>query len=293
MDNRSLTLFQHLANSLHFANTARACHVSPSTLSRAIQRLEDELNCKLFIRDNRSATLTDSGRKLLSYVDQQLDQFEILKKSLHQSQTELTGSLNIYCSVTASYSHLPPLLDRFRQAHPKVEIVLDTGDAADGFDQIRNQKVDIAIAARPEQIASSIFFRTIASVPLAIIAPTTECAVKTQLEADEIAWDQLPIILSEHGVARKRFENWFRKKNVGRPNIYAQVSGHEALVSMIALGCGIGLAPLVVIDNSPVKDRVRIIPNIDIEPFDLGLCCLKKRLDNPVLSEFIALSNPD
>ena len=291
MDDRSLQLFQHLANSLHFAKSAKACHVSPSTLSRTIQRLEEELSCQLFVRDNRSVILSDAGNKLLLYVDQQFEHLDVFKRSLNQSQTELSGTLNIYCSVTASYSHLPSLLDCFRRAQPKVEINLDTGDAADGFDQVQNKKVDIAIAARTDNIAASIYFQTIASVPLAVIAPTTKCAVRTELQKENIDWQNIPIILPEHGVARQRFENWFRQKHVGRPKVYAQVSGHEALVSMIALGCGIGVAPLVVIDNSPVKDRVEILPNNYIKPFDLGLCCLKSRLDNPILAEFITISS--
>lgn len=291
MDDRSLQLFQHLANSLHFAKSAKACHVSPSTLSRTIQRLEEELNCQLFLRDNRSVILSEAGSKLLLYVDLQVENLDALKRSLNQSQTQLSGTLNIYCSVTASYSHLPALLDRFRRAHPNVDINLDTGDAADGFDQVQNKKVDIAIAARTDNIAASVFFQTIASVPLAVIAPSTKCAVRNELQKKNIEWKNIPIILPEHGVARQRFEHWFRQKHVGRPNVYAQVSGHEALVSMIALGCGIGVAPLVVIDNSPVKDRIDILTNNYIEPFDLGLCCLKKRLDDPILAEFIAISS--
>ncbi|HAD91386.1 MAG TPA: HTH-type transcriptional activator IlvY, partial [Alteromonas macleodii] len=51
MDFRSLQLFNHLATSLHFGITAEAMYVSPSTLSRVIQRLEDELGCTLFKRD--------------------------------------------------------------------------------------------------------------------------------------------------------------------------------------------------------------------------------------------------
>ena len=178
MDIRSLTLFQHLASSLHFGKTAAAFHVSPSTLSRSIQRLEEQLGSQLLIRDNRSVLLTGEGKKLLSYADQQISQFESLKKSLNQSQKELSGSLKLYCSVTASYSYLPPLLEKFRQAHPNIDINLDTGDAADGIDQIKNQSVDLAIAARPDELSTRIHFQTIATVPLAITAPTINCAVK-------------------------------------------------------------------------------------------------------------------
>lgn len=291
MDSRSLKLFQHLANSLHFGKTASAYHLSPSTLSRTIQRLEDELGSQLLIRDNRSVLLTSEGKKFLSYADQQISQFESLKQSLNSSQEELSGSLNIYCSVTASYSYLPPLLEKFRQAHPNIDINLDTGDAADGIDQIKNQRVDLAIAARPDDLASSIQFQTIATVPLAIVAPNINCSVKQAWQAEAIDWADLPIILPEHGVARKRFEQWFRQKYSGRPNVYAQVSGQEALVSMVALGCGIGLSPIVVVDNSPVKDRIQILSDTSIAPFDLGLCCFKKKLSDPIVAEFMAMAN--
>ena len=291
MDSRSLKLFQHLANSLHFGKTASAYHLSPSTLSRTIQRLEDELGSQLLIRDNRSVLLTSEGKKFLTYADQQISQFESLKQSLNSSQEELSGSLNIYCSVTASYSYLPPLLEKFRQAHPNIDINLDTGDAADGIDQIKNQRVDLAIAARPDDLASSIHFQTIATVPLAIVAPNINCSVKQAWQAEAIDWADLPIILPEHGVARKRFEQWFRQKYSGRPNVYAQVSGQEALVSMVALGCGIGLSPIVVVENSPVKDRIQILSDTSIAPFDLGLCCFKKKLSDPIVAEFMAMAN--
>jgi LysR family positive regulator for ilvC len=91
-------------------------------------------------------------------------------------------------------------------------------------------------------------------------------------------------------VARKRFEHWFRGKHQGRPNVYAQVSGQEALVSMVALGCGVGLSPIVVVDNSPVKERIQLLTDSSIAPFDLGLCCYKKKLDDPIVAEFVAMA---
>ncbi|MGV8481981.1 LysR family transcriptional regulator, partial [Pseudomonas aeruginosa] len=54
MDLRDLKLFLHLAESHHFGRTAKAMHVSPSTLSRQIQRLEEIFGQPLFLRDNRT-----------------------------------------------------------------------------------------------------------------------------------------------------------------------------------------------------------------------------------------------
>lgn len=288
MDFKSLKMFAHLAQSLHFGKTAEANHVSASTLSRVIQRLEQEIGCSVLHRDNRSVQLTEAGKQLQKYAEQQLEQWQLLQLSLNQKQAELHGKLHIYCSVTAAYSHLPPLLERFRQQHPLVEIVLSTGDAADAFEQVQQQAVDFAIAVRPENLSRMFYFHHLADVSLSVIAPTMACRVQQQLQDEVVLWSEIPIILPDHGVARKRFEYWYRKKQQGKPHIYATVSGHEALVSMVALGCGIGIAPKVVVDNSPVKDRVQYLANVgEIEPFDLGVCCLNQSKEQPLVKAFL------
>ncbi len=256
-------------------------------MSRAIQRLEHEVGCELLHRDNRSVVLTDSGVKFKRYAEQQLEQWHTFKQSLSEKQTALTGKLHIYCSVTAAYSHLPPLLERFRVLHPLVEIMLTTGDAADAVEQVQNKSVDFAIAAKPESLPRSVYFHHLDTIALAVIAPTMACKVQQQLGEKVLTWSDIPIILPEHGAARKRFELWYRKKQQGKPNIYATASGHEALVSMVALGCGVGIVPQVVVDNSPVKDRVRNLANVgEIEPFNLGVCCLNQSKAQPLNKAF-------
>lgn len=287
MDQKALAMFAHLSQTLHFGKTAQAHHISPSTLSRAIQRLEDEVGGELLHRDNRTVVLTDVGKKFKTYADQQLEQWHTFKQSLDQKQTELTGKLHVYCSVTAAYSHLPPLLERFRARHPLVEIMLTTGDAADALEQVQNQSVDFAIAASPEHLPRSVYFHHLDTIALAVIAPTMACKVQQQLNEKVLTWSDIPIILPEHGAARKRFEIWYRKKQQGKPTIYATVSGHEALVSMVALGCGVGIVPQVVVDNSPVKERVKNLENIgEIAPFELGVCCLNQNKTQPLINAF-------
>ena len=287
MDQKTLAMFAHLSQSLHFGKTAQAHHISPSTLSRAIQRLEGEVGGELLHRDNRTVVLTDVGKKFKTYADQQLEQWHNFKQSLDHELAELTGKLHIYCSVTAAYSHLPPLLERFRTQHPLVEIMLTTGDAADALKQVQNKSVDFAIAANPETLPRSVYFHPLDTITLAVIAPTMKCKVSQQLNEKVLSWSAIPIILPEHGPARKRFELWYRKKQQGKANIYATVSGHEALVSMVALGCGVGIVPQVVVDNSPVKERVKNLENVgEIEPFELGVCCLNQNKTQPLIKAF-------
>lgn len=110
-------------------------HVSPSTLSRQIQRLEEDLGQPLFVRDNRTVTLTEAGEELRVFAQQTLLQYQQLRHTIDQQGPSLSGELHIFCSVTAAYSHLPPILDRFRAEHPSVEIKLTTGDAADAMEK--------------------------------------------------------------------------------------------------------------------------------------------------------------
>ena len=158
MDIKLLQTFIHLSHSLHFSKTAQAMNVSPSTLSRMIQRLENDLGAPLLIRDNRSVVLTEAGTAFKQFAVQQVEQWELLKHSIIQGNNELEGEINLYCSVTAAYSHLPSILERFRRNHPNVEIKLTTGDSAVAIEQTMLHQVDFAITAYPDNFPARLQF---------------------------------------------------------------------------------------------------------------------------------------
>lgn len=289
MDLRDLKTFLHLAESRHFGRSARAMHVSPSTLSRQIQRLEDDLGQPLFLRDNRTVTLTEAGEQLRQFAQHTLLQYQQMRHTLGQEGPSLSGELHLFCSVTAAYSHLPPILDHFRAEHPNVEIKLTTGDAADAVGKVDSGGTDIAIAGKPETLPPGISFSILENLDVALIAPTLPCPVRAQISAPEPDWAKVPFILPDQGPVRRRIELWFRRQKINNPFIYATVAGHEAMVSMVALGCGIALLPEIVLENSPesVRNRVQILERSDKStPFELGVCAQKKRLNEPLVNAF-------
>lgn len=250
-------------------------HLSPSALTRQIQQLEESLGTSLFERDNRSVSLTKEGKLFQEYAKESLGLWQGFRQSLMEETKELQGELSIYCSVTASYSFLYSILSDFRIAHPKIGITLHTGDPESAIQHILSDEDDIAIAARPDKLPSKLDFKRISTSALVMIAPLSE----THTEA----WKTAPLILSEKGLVRKRVDLWFQKKNI-KPTIYAQVSGNEAIVSMVSLGFGIGVVPKIVLDNSPLAERVKIVNHQpQLEPIDVGLCTQKKRLQNPII----------
>uniref|UniRef100_A0A486XPJ1 HTH-type transcriptional regulator IlvY n=1 Tax=Rheinheimera sp. BAL341 TaxID=1708203 RepID=A0A486XPJ1_9GAMM len=286
MDIRSVQLFQHLASSLNFSKTSEQLYVSPPTLTRVIQRLEEELGAELFFRDKRSVRLTPAGHRFARFVRTWLDEWHQLQVDLQLASAELTGEIRLFCTVTASYSHLPAILDRFRLMCPKAEIKLTTGDAASAIEKVRLGEADIALAAHPSHLPANLAFKSIASLPVMLIAPTIPCKVNDLLQQNPVPWDKVPLIMPEHGPARSRFDRWLLDSGI-TPQVVAKVDGHEAMVSMVALGTGVALVADAVVIHSPVKDRVRLLGlDYRFEPFDLGVCMLNKRLHEPLIQAF-------
>jgi LysR family positive regulator for ilvC len=94
------------------------------------------------------------------------------------------------------------------------------------------------------------------------------------------------MILPEHGVARASVERWFRDAGVS-PRVYGEVSGNEAALSLISLGCGVGIVPGLVMEKSPLRAQVRAL---EVRPrlpdFRVGLCVRRESLKRPIVRAF-------
>ena len=293
MDFRELKIFLHLSQSLHFTQTSKAMHMSPSTLSRIIQRLESELKQVLFERDNRTVKLTRAGKKLVQFAQNVLQQRESLRLELEEQSQNISGELTLFCTVTAAQMYAPKLLEAFRREYPDADIKLETGDVALAFEKINEQSVDFAYAVFPEKImqrsAQKYQFHSIESIPFKLIGPIMSTVFSPYMEQTEINWQKLPFVMPEAGPVRERMLDWFDQMKL-KPDVYAQVSGHEAIVSMTALGCGVSAIPQPVLESSPLKDKVKVLPvSIPPLPLNLGICCLSKRLSIPLNKAFWGL----
>ncbi|MFC4698661.1 HTH-type transcriptional activator IlvY [Glaciecola siphonariae] len=284
MDIKSLRLFQHLANTLHFSKTAQAMFVSAPTLTRVVARLEQECGAALFTRNNRSVSLTHAGKSLLAFAESTLNQYALMKQSMKQHEQILSGELSLYCSVTASQSFLPAMLDKLRQQYPLVEIKLDTGDHALSVSKVASSEVDISLAIHTPDFPTQVGFAPVATVPLTLIMPKNMTVERWQ----DMPWQDLHVVMPSAGPSKRIVHHWFAEQNI-RPRVYAQVSGNEAIVSMVALGFGVGFVPSIVLENSAVKNKVRALSVKNIEPYQLGVCYLKERSEEHLIKAMTQL----
>ncbi len=284
MNIREIQLFQHLSESLHFGRTSRACNITPSALTRTVQRLEAEVGEQLFIRDNRSVSLTPAGSLYKKYAEEAVARWQELQNQL-AGDNLLGGEISLYCSVTAAYGILPSILGIFRKEHPSVHINLQTGDAAQALTKLLNGEVDVTIAALPKKKPKGLSCLRMIETPLVFIAPQSfpETVV---MQGREINWTRTPVIMAEQGLSRDRVERWFSDKKT-QPNIYAQVAGNEAIIAMVSLGCGVGVVPQLVIEKSPMQDQIRILDvSPQLTPFSIGICTAKKNMAHPKIQAF-------
>ena len=169
MDSRDLKAFLLIAETLHFGRAAQLGNMSPSALSRTIQRLEAELDCRLFDRNNREVRLTQQGRVLQGQARELLERMQALRGQVRADSRALQGSVSLYCSVTASYSLLAGLLPEFRARRRNLRgaFAVD-GDAVAGrrvllMDDVVTTGTTVAEAARALLRAGAAEVRVLAA----------------------------------------------------------------------------------------------------------------------------------
>lgn len=288
MDIRELEVFLVVAEQLHFGRASRICNLSPSALTRTIQRLEDELGQELFVRDNRTVQITPAGDKFVSYARDAVRDYQQFQRSL-SGQQSLSGSLSIYASITAVYTILPDLVELYRKSYTNVQLDLQTGAAESAVTRVESGEIDIAVAALPDRRSQLIDFLPLIKTRLVFIAAET-LATQFLGANGELDFSRAPLVVPQSGLARRRLDQWMKKQRIG-PNISSEVSGNEAIIPMVQLGCGIGVVPQLVLERSPFKDRVVVLEQAPVlDPYIVGLCSARKNLHKPVVDAFWSLA---
>jgi LysR family positive regulator for ilvC len=278
-----------LADLLHFGRASQVCNLSPSALTRTIQRLEDQVEQPLFLRDNRSVTLSVAGEQFRGYARQAVQQWQGFRAALKDEQA-VAGTLSIYASITAVYSLLPLLLEAYRRAYPQVQLELHTGAAEQAVAQVQAGEIDLAVAALPDRNRSQIEFLPITTTELLFIAPQLSEDLIAVTSNDSLDLSTTPLVLPQAGLSRRRLDKWLKKYRI-TPNISSEVSGNEAIIPMVRLGCGVGVVPQLVLERSPFRDEVTILQNAPrLEPYVVGLCSSKRNLQRPSVQAFWRLA---
>ena len=136
----SLRAFEAAARHLSFTKAAEELHVTPAAISHQIKALEEQLGVALFRRLTRALRLTQAGQAALPPMR---DGFDRLAEAVELLRAqEDSGAVTVSLDPSFAAKWLVPRLDRFRAAHPELDVRLDATDKLADF---QRDNVDLAI----------------------------------------------------------------------------------------------------------------------------------------------------
>ena len=147
---RSLEIFLATCDSGSFAEAARICGSDPSTVSKAISRLETQLGLTLFQRSTRQLRITVAGKQYARTVRKMFQDLSSCEDELKHLNDSHSGILRINAAVCYGHLYLRPLLRAFSQRYPAIQLDLELNDLH--VDIIEN---DIDLALRTGYVKDS------------------------------------------------------------------------------------------------------------------------------------------
>ncbi len=136
-----------VAREKHFGRAAEACFVSQPTLSVAIKKLEDELECKLFERSASEVAVTPIGAEIVRQAQAVLEQAAEIREIARRGKDPLNGPLKLGVIYTIGPYLLPDLVRQIILATPQMPLMLQENFTARLLEMLRTGEIDCAILA--------------------------------------------------------------------------------------------------------------------------------------------------
>ncbi|MFD2613336.1 LysR family transcriptional regulator [Paenibacillus gansuensis] len=148
MELLQLQYFLRVARMEHVTEAARSLHVTQSSLSKTIQRLEEDLGVPLFDRIGRKLRLNEFGRRFLRRAERALFELEQGKQELSDLSNPEHGTLEL--AVTTA-STLPQILREFRKKRPYIQFHVQMLSTHEMVNLLHRGEVDFCLSSPPVQ----------------------------------------------------------------------------------------------------------------------------------------------
>ncbi len=125
-----------------YSAAARVLAASPSTVSKAIMRLESNIGIQLFQRNTRQLQLTSEGTQYATQIRSLLEQLDNCETDIKQHSESPSGKLRVNIPVSYGRLYIRPLLKPFSQLYPEISIELSYNDR---YVDIIEQGFDVCI----------------------------------------------------------------------------------------------------------------------------------------------------
>lgn len=243
MELTQLEYFVTLAHIRNFTKAAKSLNVSQPALSRSIDRLEKNLDVKLFIRDSRKVNLTEYGETFLSYAENILQEMENSRQAIMNMTEPDRGVINLSFMHSLGSYLVPDLLHEFKMLYPRIQFKLDQNHSFLLTTQLFMGKTDLCLCSMPVN-SDGIIWTPLLKEELFIIVPKSHpLASKQEVSMHDIANEAFITLKPKYGL-RTITEYIFEVSHM-RPRIKFEGDEITTVSALVAAELGVSIVPKI------------------------------------------------
>ncbi len=246
MDSDSLKSFLAVSECGSFSHAAERLFVTQPAVSKRIRALESQLDTRLFDRIGKQVQLTEAGRILLPKAQKILADVEDAKRALKDLSGEVKGDLHVATSHHIGLHKLPPILRRFVEQNPKVNLRFEFLDSEVACERVLQGKCELALVTLPPHIAAPLQGTTIWHDPLVFIT-NHQSALQAHCTLEELS--QTPAILPDLNTYTGQLIHRFFDQHGLSLNISMRTNFLETIKMLCSVGLGWSVLPLSMVDD--------------------------------------------
>lgn len=259
MDTQNLSAFIAVADAGSFTQAAASLHLSQPAVSKRITALEEQIGQSLFDRVGRRVTLTDAGRTLLPYAKKVLQDLEDGRRALSHLSEKVAGRLSIGTSHHIGLHRLPPVLRRYTQQYPEVDLDIHFMDSEVACQAVLAGKLELGIVTLPTQPLPHLETRQVWDDPLSfVVAPDHPLLTLDGAQLAHLA--NYPAVLPDAATYTHRIVTRALQQHGLTPRIRLATNYLETLKMLVGIGLGWSVLP-----DSMVDDTIRRLPMPELE----------------------------
>ena len=261
MADRRLQVFLTVARLLSFTRAAEVLHMTQPAVTFQVRQLEEQLDTRLFDRNNNRVSLTDAGRLVQRYAERIFETYGELEAALRELKGADGGALVIGASTTVAEYMLPALLGAFRRAHPDIGIRLRVGNTETVVAMVEEGSVDLGIVEAPVTHRSLVVQPCMVDQLQLIVPPEHELARRESVGVRDFI--ERPFICREEGSGtREVIMEYLGRAGYDRNALRGcmELGSPEAIKGAVAADMGVSVLSGAVVAKELALGELAAIP---------------------------------
>src|SRR5215831_10276010 len=277
---------QAIARSGSFSRAGETLHLSQPAISHHVRHLERAVGVPLLIRRGRRAAPTEAGALLLEHAGRAFRVLDEAREAIQRLQGRVAGRVTVGTGATASIYLLPAILRRLRARHPRLELVVVTGNADEIAAAVSRGELDVGVVTLPVAVGRGLLVSPFYVDRLVAIAPPgARRARRAPMTAAELARE--PVILYERGgTIRRVVDDWFRRGRA-TPHVAMELGNAEATKKLVGAGLGLSIVSEIAVKADARAGALSLIPLRPALHRRIGIVRRRDRAPRPALQALV------